>query len=206
VRHPFQLLDRFPTVFAPPGHWRVVKAGHLETPWWFGHDGDNRFDLHPESEDGTCYLADDEDAALLELVLRDAEPPAEPGREPPIAPAEVANLRLALVRLPAAWECADVTGAADGLDELLTSASHELPQQWAQAFHAADLEGIRYVLRHGGGRLGTAVFGRYGARVGVAEAVERITPSGVGAWRQGKGPVVEAPHSSDLRWLDARGD
>src|SRR5690606_5570920 len=41
---------------------RVTAAEH--GPWWFSSTGEGRFDLVPPR--GTCYLADDEVAALLE--------------------------------------------------------------------------------------------------------------------------------------------
>src|SRR5262245_44247773 len=48
---------------------RIVRAG--VGPWWFGSSLAGRFDL-PEP-DGTCYLAADEIAALLELLAMDRE-------------------------------------------------------------------------------------------------------------------------------------
>jgi len=43
---------------------RVTTSGY--GPWWFSSDGAGRFDLAPPR--GTCYLADDEMGALLEVL------------------------------------------------------------------------------------------------------------------------------------------
>lgn len=57
-------LTGFPTVSfgASRVFYRAVTRGR--TPWWFGSDGSQRFDLsHPR---GTCYVATDVATAIRE--------------------------------------------------------------------------------------------------------------------------------------------
>ena len=59
-------LDGFPAwhVHAGTTLCRVTTSGL--GPWWFSSDGQGRFDLEPPR--GTCYLADEEVGALLEVL------------------------------------------------------------------------------------------------------------------------------------------
>ncbi|MGI8415131.1 MAG: RES domain-containing protein [Nakamurella sp.] len=46
---------------------RLVRAHHLaNSPWWFAHDGEGRFDL--PAPYGTCYLASHPAAAVRERL------------------------------------------------------------------------------------------------------------------------------------------
>jgi RES domain len=126
-------------------------------PWWFSSDAQGRFDLEPPR--GTCYLADDEIGALLEVL----------------GPIVVVNpgwaRRLSLWHLPLREQCsaADTTvRAARGFGvtaELASITPYELPQRWAAAFAAAGHDGVRYRVRHDpGGSRALALFGAAGER------------------------------------------
>lgn len=210
LQHPFRDLLGFPRARAATQQWRVVKAIHDAAPWWFGNDGAGRFDLHHDSDYGTCYLADDPYGALLETLLRDSEPTGAMDALPPLAPSEVAGHRAVQVTVPAVGDYADLTGTGDpppdlhtafGItDEIGMGASYERSQQWAQAWAANGFGAVRYRLRRGNGRLGTAVFGLHGIRDWPATSVQRIEPATAAQWRDGVALVVEPPHSDALTW------
>ena len=210
MTHPFRDVTGFPTVPVPARLWRVVHVNHVDEPLWFGASGHNRFDLNPHGANGTCYLADDPYGALLETLLRDVEPTGDPETLAPLAPAETANHRVVTVEHHG--EAVDLSGTSDPpadthtvwgvTDALATSDNYELPQQWAQAFAAHDHTGIRYRLRHGNGRLGTAAFGTYGARRASVVGVERLGLGSIREWRDHTAAVIEPPHERDLDWSD----
>lgn len=168
-RHPFRDLEAFPRVAAAASTqlWRVVKDAYADQPWWFGNDGGGRFDLHPEAERGTCYVAFDPYGALLETVLRDVEPTGDVGRRPQLPPVKVAGRHLQQLALPADVVAGDLSGNPDhdlhgsfGVTgaELGTTPSYERTHQWAQALDVAGLGAVAYLLRRGNGRLGLALF------------------------------------------------
>jgi hypothetical protein len=135
--------------------FRVTTSGY--GPWWFSSDGAGRFDLVPPR--GTCYLADDELGALLEVLGPVA-----------VVSADWAK-RLSIWQLGLTDQCsaADTTvRAARGFGvtaELATITPYDLPQRWAAAFSAAGYGGVRYRVRHDpGGSRALALFDAAGER------------------------------------------
>lgn len=161
-------------------------------PWWFSSDAEGRFDLVPPR--GTCYLADDEIGALLEVL----------GPLVLISPAWARRLNLWHLGLPRQCSAADITvREARGFGvtaELATVTPYPLPQQWAAAFAAAGREGVRYRIRHDpGGSRALALFGAAGERrwprgrrqqVGPALLARLATETGI--------TVAPVPAASDL--------
>lgn len=135
--------------------FRVTTSGH--GPWWFSSDGAGRFDLTPPR--GTCYLADDELGALLEVL----------GPVLVVAPSWAKRFSLWQLSLPDQCRAADTTvRSARGFGvtaELATTTPYALPQVWAAAFATAGYEGVRYRVRHDpGGSRALALFGAAGER------------------------------------------
>lgn len=134
---------------------RVTAAEH--GPWWFSSTGEGRFDLVPPR--GTCYLADDEVAALLEVL----------GPVTVVSPTWARRLRLWHLELPTQCSAADTTvREARGFGvtaEIATIVPYQTPQAWAAALAAAGHQGIRYRVRHDpGGARALALFGAAGER------------------------------------------
>jgi RES domain-containing protein len=134
---------------------RVTTSGF--GPWWFSSDARGRFDLPPPR--GTCYLADDEVAALLEVL----------GPVTVVSPRWAARLSMWHLGLPQQCSAADTTvRAARGFGvtaELASMTPYAVPQQWASAFAAAGHEGVRYRVRHDpAGSRALALFGAAGER------------------------------------------
>jgi RES domain len=134
---------------------RVTTAGF--GPWWFSSDASGRFDLAPPR--GTCYLADDEVGALLEVL----------GPVLVVTPAWAARLSLWHLGLPDQCSAADTTvRAARGFGvtaELASMTPYRLPQRWAAALAAAGHQGVRYRVRHDpAGSRALALFGAAGER------------------------------------------
>jgi RES domain len=135
--------------------FRVTSSGH--GPWWFSSDGAGRFDLAPPR--GTCYLADDEMGALLEVLGPVAVVSADWAK----------RFSIWLLGLPDQTSAADTTvRAARGFGvtaELATMTPYDMPQRWASAFAAAGYQGVRYRVRHDpGGSRALALFGLAGER------------------------------------------
>ena len=134
---------------------RVTTSGL--GPWWFSSTAHGRFDLDPPR--GTCYLADDEVGALLEVL----------GPVTVVSPSWARRLSMWHLGLPNQCSAADITvRAARGFGvtaELASITPYAIPQQWAAAFAAAGHQGVRYRVRHdpGGGRA-LALFGPRGER------------------------------------------
>jgi hypothetical protein len=150
-------LARFPVwhVHGGTSLFRVTSSGH--GPWWFSSDGAGRFDLFPPR--GTCYLADDEMGALLEVL----------GPVSVVSPGWAKRFSVWLLALPDQCSAADTTvRAARGFGvtaELATMTPYDLPQRWAAAFAAAGYQGVRYRVRHDpGGSRALALFGAAGER------------------------------------------
>jgi hypothetical protein len=121
--------------------FRVVRRG--KGPWWFGSSMEGRFDL--PSPFGTCYLAGDPLAALLELLGAD--------REGGFVSAEfLAGRRLRELRAPRDLTAADLTSrraAGFGINsEIGTIVPYAGPQAWAERLHGARFDGVVYWLRH----------------------------------------------------------
>jgi hypothetical protein len=134
---------------------RVTTSGL--GPWWFSSDAHGRFDL-PKPR-GTCYLADDEVGALLEVI----------GPVIVVSPAWARRLSLWHLGLPHQCSAADTTvRAARGFGvtaELASITPYDLPQRWAAAFAAAGHQGVRYRVRHDpAGTRALALFGAAGER------------------------------------------
>ena len=134
---------------------RVTTSGF--GPWWFSSDARGRFDLPPPR--GTCYLADDEVAALLEVL----------GPVTVVSPRWAARLSMWHLGLPHQCSAADTTvREARGFGvtaELASMTPYAVPQQWASAFAGAGHEGVRYRVRHDpAGSRALALFGAAGER------------------------------------------
>jgi RES domain len=134
---------------------RVTTSGL--GPWWFSSDAHGRFDL-PKPR-GTCYLADDEMGALLEVL----------GPVAVVSAAWAKRFSIWQLGLPDECSAADTTvRAARGFGvtaELATMTPYDLPQRWAAAFAAAGYQGVRYRVRHDpGGSRALALFGAAGER------------------------------------------
>ena len=134
---------------------RVTTSGL--GPWWFSSNAQGRFDLVPPR--GTCYLADDEVGALLEVL----------GPVHVVSPAWAGRLSMWHLGLPRQCSAADTTvRGARGFgvtSELASVTPYALPQRWAAAFAAAGHQGVRYRIRHDpGGSRALALFGAAGER------------------------------------------
>ncbi|HEX6419202.1 MAG TPA: RES family NAD+ phosphorylase [Acidimicrobiales bacterium] len=154
---PVEGLSGFPVwhVHAGTVLCRVTSAGL--GPWWFSSDASGRFDLAPPR--GTCYLADDEVGALLEVL----------GPVLVVSPEWASRLTMWHLGLPHQCSAADTTvRAARGFGvtaEVASITPYELPQRWAAAFAAAGHQGVRYRIRHDpGGSRALALFGAAGER------------------------------------------
>jgi RES domain len=154
---PVEQLVGFPVwhVHAGTVLCRVTTSGL--GPWWFSSDAQGRFDL-PKPR-GTCYLADDEVGALLEVL------------GPVVVVSSTWARRLSLWHLGLPYQCsaADTTvRAARGFGvtaELASLTPYDLSQRWAAAFAAAGHQGVRYRIRHDpGGSRALALFGAAGER------------------------------------------
>ena len=147
---------------------RIVRSGAL--PWCFSSDGAGRFDLDPPL--GTCYLAEDELTALIDVLGPDLAGGV-------VAAASLDARRLRTLRLPAATVAADATSRrALGFGvtaELGTTLPYDLSRRWAGALHVAGFGAIRWWPRHDPARAGRAValFGRAGERKSWPRGRER---------------------------------
>jgi hypothetical protein len=159
---------------------------------------DGRFDL-PEPY-GTCYLAADPLAALLEFL----------GPERGIISSELlAERRIRELPVPGEVKVADVTSrGASGLGitaEIGTILPYERPQAWARQLHQANFQGIIYWLRHDPARSeGFALFGPHGERKAWKRGRERaISGELIQRLRaECNVEVVPIPHSRQLRIID----
>ena len=163
-------LRRFPRRSLPRAS-PFVRAGRAGVePWWFSSGGQGRFDL--ASPNGTCYLAADDLAALIEVL--------GPKMAGGVVAAESLDARrLRSLRLPKPAIAADATSrralAFGVTPELGTIVPYDLPQRWAAVLHAAGFGGIRWWPRHDPARSGAAfaLFGRSGERTSWPKGRER---------------------------------
>ena len=167
LRAPFAALDTFPAKPLTAGSivWRVVADQHADEPWWFGRSGDGRFDLHPHSGRGTCYVAADAVGAVLERLFRQA--PVEARLV--VTPVMTTGSHLQQLSLPVGRRLAALhSRAAVGFGvtrEIATTTPYVLPQWWAQALDRAGFDGLVHALRHDPEGDGYALFWeRDGAR------------------------------------------
>lgn len=151
-----QLVD-FPEARIRPtvALYRVTRRGR--GPWWFSSQGGGRFDL--SAPEGTCYLACEPLAALLEVLG-----PRSGGL---VAREFFAERRLHSLRVPEERrlaDCASRRATAFGVTlEIGAVVPYDRSRAWAHRFHEAGREGVRYRLRHDPqGSLGIALFGPAG--------------------------------------------
>lgn len=121
--------------------YRVHRLGL--SPWWYAHDDGGRFNL--SSPHGTCYLAENETAAVREVA---GESLVGLG----VITADFADARaVSALRLPGSPRLADLTSsaAADAgiTREICTCVPYDQPRTWARAIFASSFDGIRYFAR-----------------------------------------------------------
>lgn len=173
---------------------RLHRLSEWPRPWWFASarrdDHGGRFDL--PLPQGTCYLADDLEGALLEKLLRN------PRR---IVPSQQLNrlfhVTVAVVKPPTT---VDLTAAAlTGLGinaEISTSLDYAKPRAWAVALRRAGWGALRYALRGDGAfrQRGVALFGSAGlhsrAPAGMRTAVAALDPIEATALLHARGVAV----------------
>lgn len=149
--------------------YRIYRA--TRSPWWFSSDGSGRFDLPAPA--GTCYLAEQPLAALLE-VTRGLTLLSE---------AFLNGRRLLTVQLPHDLPLADLTAARAyryGLTaEVAATSDYDMPHAWAAALRDAGFAGVRYHVRHdpGADHVGIAWFGRAGRMRHPPPAHRRHVPA-----------------------------
>jgi hypothetical protein len=186
-------LARFPVwhVHGSTTLYRVTTSGH--GPWWFSSDGAGRFDLNPPR--GTCYLADDDLGALLEVF----------GPVRVVSVAWAKRFSVWQLALPDQCRAADTTvRAARGFGvtaELATVTPYDLPQRWAAAFAAAGYQGVRYRVRHDpGGSRALALFGIAGERTRWPRGRRQAVGDGILARLAGETGLrlAELPAAADL--------
>ncbi|HEX6237791.1 MAG TPA: RES family NAD+ phosphorylase [Acidimicrobiales bacterium] len=190
---PAERLAGFPVwhVHAGTVLCRVTSADH--GPWWFSSTGEGRFDLAPPR--GTCYLADDEVGAVLEVL----------GPLTMIVPSWAKRRSLWHLDLPAQCSAADLTvRAARGFGitaEVMSIVPYRVPQMWAGALAAAGYQGIRYRIRHDpGGARALALFGATGERTSWPRGRRRAIDDDLLAQvaHQAGITVAPIPHSEDV--------
>ena len=131
----------FPEAVLAPGTqlYRIHRAG-LD-PWWFSHDGSQRFDL-PRPW-GSCYMAHTPIGAFLETLTRLAVIPVADVAVRQFATITVTRpLRLANCQAP--------TAASYGVTAT-TSAGYPYEREshpWARRFWRAGFDGVRYGAAH----------------------------------------------------------
>jgi hypothetical protein len=131
----------FPAAVLPAGTqlYRIHREGF--DPWWFSHDGSQRFDL-PRPW-GACYVAQAPVGAFLETLTRLVIIPA----------ADVAIRRLATITLTQELrlaDCQDPAAASYGVTAT-TSAGYPYEREshpWARRFWRAGFDGVRYGAAH----------------------------------------------------------
>jgi len=159
-----------------------------------------RFDL--PAPHGTCYLASDPLAALLELLGAELERWI-------VSREFLAERRLRELKIPRELSIADLTSReAIGFGitaEIGTLVPYTLPQAWAAKLHEARFGGLVYWLRHDPSRAeGWAFFGPEGERKSYrrgrelpisSQLIERL-------WRECRIAVARTPMSGDLTIVD----
>jgi len=136
----FDVRD-FPSWTLPAGEhvYRIHQDG--QSPWWFSHDGSQRFDL--PTPYGTCYVAEQPIGAFLETLTRLVVVPM----------VEVATRRLATITVAADLRLADCHApAAAGYGVTATTSAgypyESVSHPWARRFWRAGFDGIRYGAAH----------------------------------------------------------
>lgn len=160
IGQPTKPLAGFPTVEVADDVPLYRSTSTTNSPWWFGSDGTQRFDVQPPH--GTCYLAIDIETAVRE---RGRERLLRTGM---LSPAFVAGMNIYELRLPATIRAADTTDKTavkfGANRELAIVDDYSVSNGWAQAFHTEGYEGIAYASRYtsGGQWNALALFGAAG--------------------------------------------
>jgi hypothetical protein len=154
-------LDGFPEAVAPR---ELHRLSEWPGTWWFSSTPDDqpggRFDL--TTPDGTCYLAETLDGALVEKLLRT--------RTKVVVAERLAELFHATVTVRVMSRCADLAApeaAGFGINgEIHTTLDYATPRRWAAALRRAGWKSLRYLLRAdpAGLNSGRALFGKAGLR------------------------------------------
>lgn len=175
--------------------WRVGRKGR--GPWWFGSTMAGRFDL--AAPRGTCYLAADPLAALLEVIG-----PERAGGA--VSAAFLAARRIRELRSPRAQSLADLTSrraARFGVTlEIHSVVPYDRPQAWAACLDQAGAGGLVHWIRHDPSSTGgVALFGPAGERRSWPRGRERtIGRSLVRRLAQECGiAVLPVPRAAQLR-------
>ena len=149
--------------------YRIHRRDH--GPWFFDNAPTGRFNL--SGAFGTCYLALAPEGAFLETLGRQ-------GRL--IDPAEVASRALSTLYVPRAMMLANaghararafgITAGISAMEE----PDRRSTRTWADAFHAAGFQGIRYHVSHDPSQraIGVALFGSAGEADWPAAAAEPL--------------------------------
>lgn len=151
-------LDVFPEAPAPA---ELHRLSEWPGTWWFSSVSDDepggRFDL--PAPDGTCYLAESLDGALVEKLLRT--------RAKVVVAERLGELFHATVTVRAMPRCADLAApmaAGFGINgEIHTTLDYGRPRRWANALRHAGWKALRYLLRGDPATTsGRALFGKAG--------------------------------------------
>ena len=134
-------LAGFPTTRRLPR--RLHRVSEHTGTWWYSSrpDGGGRFDL--PAPEGTCYLADDLDAALGEKLLRRPKKlvPAERLRE-------LLHSRITLLRPLVLANLTSPRTTGFGVNaEIHATLDYAKPWAWAERLHGAGHRGLRYAAR-----------------------------------------------------------
>jgi hypothetical protein len=148
-------LAGFPSWTVQPGTALARIHGAGRSPWWFSRDGSGRFDLCTLPRGGTCYLAEQELGAYVE-VFRDLCLVAE---------SELEERGTSFLTLDEPLRLADCTVSAArtfGVTGAIHSTErYDLTQAWARAFSLEAFHGVRYRISHDPEQslIGVALFG-----------------------------------------------
>lgn len=173
-------------------HQSVNGCWYFSTSARPGHGG--RWDL--PAPDGTCYLADSPEGALMEAVGTDL---ADIGF---VTRTFLEARQVTELRLPSTTLTADLTSptvSEHGVTSELTGAvPYELTQQWARAFKSAGFGGITYGLRFRPNSKGIGLFGLTGPAAYVTGTVKTAVSVAVTL----RIAIEEPPGLHDLEVLD----
>ena len=197
IQPPDVPLARFPATKAGAVQpfYRSTAVGR--TPWWFGSEGTQRFDLL--APNGTCYLATD-----LETAIR------ERGRETLMATGKltrafVESMQVYELHLPSPAKLANTTAKRavnfKANRELSVVTDYSITCAWAAAFHQAGFNGIAYASRFTSGQRWNAValFGPAGDAAwphqGAKTGRDAVNAAGMSRM------VLAPPHSGQAKIL-----
>lgn len=134
-------LETFPMTRRLPRS--LHRVSDRSGTWWYSSrpGGGGRFDL--PAPEGTCYLADDLDAALGEKLLRRPKKlvPAERLRE-------LLHSRITLLRPLVLANLTSTRATGLGVNaEIHTTLDYAKPWAWAERLRQAGFRGLRYAAR-----------------------------------------------------------